>query len=310
MQAARNVILIRPTGFAHDPQTAGSNLFQQELVDLDVKRLAAEDLDALLDALRNCGIGITVLDPVDPSAPNGVFPNNWFSTHADGQLVIYPMFTPSRRAERDPLLNEKLRSEGSVVRSVVDLAFLENKEQFLEGTGSLVLDRVNKLAFACLSPRTSEAALRFWCDRMGYTAVPFTATMDGKLYGQPVYHTNVVMSIGEEFAVVCLDAIPYPAERQEIREELEKAGKEVITIRLEQMHSFVGNLLQLRGRSLDHSTGDDRFLLLSETAFSTLIPEQRLALQKHGQLVPVAVPTIETVGGGSVRCMIAEDFLR
>lgn len=308
MQIASHVILIRPKGFAHDPQTADSNAFQREIADRDVRRLAAEEFDGLLDALRRCGIGVTVLDPADPSAPNGVFPNNWFSTHADGRLVIYPMFTPSRRAERDPMLKQKLASEGSTVRSVMDLSSLEDRSQFLEGTGSLVLDRINKLAFACLSPRTSEVALKYWCDRMGYTPVLFTATMDGKLYGQPVYHTNVVMSIGEDFAVICLEAIPYPAERQEIQEELEKAGKEVIPIDLQQMHSFVGNMLQLRGKPIEPK-GDDRFIFLSETAFAALRPEQRIALQMHGQLVPVPVPTIETVGGGSVRCMIAEDHL-
>jgi hypothetical protein len=267
------------------------------------------EFDELLECLWRCGMGITVLDPADPHAPNAVFPNNWFSTHADGTIVIYPMATASRRIERDPRLVELLKQEGFTTGSMIDLSTSERSGQFLEGTGSLVLDRRASLAFACLSPRTSETALSYWCSRMGYTAIPFTATMDGSLYGKPVYHTNVVMSIGEEFSVICLDAIPYPAERQEIQEELEKAGKEVIAIDLQQMNSFVGNMLQLRGKPLDPKIPEDRFIFMSTTAFHALRPEQRLALQRHGQLVPVNIPTIETVGGGSVRCMLAENFL-
>ncbi len=308
MRAASKVILVRPTGFAFDPQTADSNAFQQEMPG-DVRKAAAEEFDRLLDALRHCGIGVTVLDPADPEAPNSVFPNNWFSTHAGGTLVLYPMYTPSRRVERHPRLKELLAQEGSLVRQVKDLSFLEERAEFLEGTGSLVLERGSRLAFACLSPRTTEYALKEWCRRMEYTAVPFTATMDGKLNGAPIYHTNVVMSIGERFALVCLDAIPYPAERQEVEEELLKAGKEIIPIDLAQMHAFVGNLLQLRGRPLDPKVGEDRFVFLSSTAFKALRPEQRLSLQRHGQLVPVDIPTIEIIGGGSVRCMLAEDLL-
>ncbi len=308
-QAASHVILVRPTGFAHDPQTAGSNGFQREITDQDVRKKAAIEFDLLLDALRKCGIGITVLDPADPLAPNAVFPNNWFSTHADGSMVIYPMFTPSRRTERDPQLASIFRSEEFMITDVFDLSKAEHRSEFLEGTGSLVLDRRSRLAFACLSPRTTEALLKEWCDRMNYTAIPFTATMDGKLTGGPIYHTNVMMSIGEEFAVVCLDSIPYPAERQEVEEELHKAGKEIIRIDLRQMHSFLGNMLQLKGKRLDPKASNDHFIFLSEKAFLSLGPDQRVALQKHGQLVPVPIPTIETVGGGSVRCMLAENFL-
>ncbi len=308
-QAASHVILVRPTGFAHDPQTAASNAFQCEVPDPDIPGKAAIEFDMLLDALRRCGIGITVLDPVDPFAPNGVFPNNWFSTHADGSVVIYPMYTPSRRTERDPQLPSILRSENFAVSDLFDLSKAELRSEFLEGTGSLVLDRRARLAFACLSPRTSENVLKQWCDRMNYTPIPFTATMDGKLTGDPIYHTNVMMSIGEELAIICLDSIPYPAERQEVEEELKKAGKEIIRIGLQQMHSFLGNVLQLKGVRLDPKAPNDHFIFLSETAFFSLGPEQRIALQKHGQLVPVPISTIETVGGGSVRCMLAENFL-
>lgn len=309
-QVASRVILIRPTGFGFDPETAASNGFQQLLNDPDIRKQAAEEFDALLHALDRCGIGTTVLDPVDPEAPNAVFPNNWFSTHADGSVVLYPMCTPSRRAERDRAFDDTLEREGFHVRRMADLTALEQDERYLEGTGSLVLDRERNVAYAAISPRTSERALNVWCGVMDGHQVPFLATMDGTLTGQPVYHTNVVMSIGEHFAAVCFEAMPYPVDREDVRAELERAGKEVIPFSLDQMHRYVGNMLQLRGLSLPNSSLAASFIFLSETAFNALKPEQRIALERHGQLVPVAIPTIETVGGGSVRCMLAENFLQ
>ena len=304
-QSASSVLLIRPTGFGYDSETAASNGFQQRLEREDIRERAEQEFDDLLNALRHCGIPVTVLDPVDPAAPNAVFPNNWLSTHADGTVVTYPMCTPSRRVERDPAIAEVLRREGFSVRQVMDLSQWEQKGLFLEGTGSLVLDRVKRLAFAVTSPRTYPSALNGWCEQLGYVPVPFTATMDGTLSGQPIYHTNVVMSIGLHFAVVCFDAVPYPAERQELREELAKAGKAILPITLEQMHRYAGNMLELRGGR----DGREPFVFLSDTAFHALRPDQRIALEQHAQLVPVAIPTIEAVGGGSVRCMLAEVFL-
>lgn len=312
-QLASSVILIRPTGFGFDPETAASNSFQQLLNDPDIRRQAAEEFDGLLQALDRCGIGTTVLDPVDPEAPNAVFPNNWFSTHADGTVVLYPMCTASRRKERDRAFDETLEREGYRVRRLVDLSALERSERYLEGTGSMVLDRARNVAYAALSPRTSARALNVWCGALDGHQAPFLATMDGTLTGQPVYHTNVVMSIGEGFAVVCFEAMPYPVDREDVRAELERAGKEVIPISLGQMHRYVGNMLQLRGtaRNARHANLplDASFIFLSETAFNALRPDQRVALERHGRLVPVAIPTIESVGGGSVRCMLAENFL-
>ncbi len=300
--SASAVILVRPTGFGFDPETAASNEFQQRLQVDDARRAAADEFDALLEALRQCGIGVTVLDPIDPKAPNAVFPNNWFSTHADGSLVLYPMLTPSRRAERDPDLARALEVEGFTVRQTLDLSGWEHHGLILEGTGSLVLDQLKRRAFACLSPRTTERALEAWCEQLGYTPIAFTATMDGRLNGAPVYHTNVVMSIGTKWALVCFEAMPYPAERQEVEEELARSGREVIPFDLPQLHRFVGNALELRG-----SAG--ACVLLSETAFHALKPFQRIALERYASLIPAAVPTIEAIGGGSVRCMLAENFL-
>lgn len=315
--SAKNVILIRPTGFAFDPETAVSNSFQRSETIVDVGMKAAEEFDGLLEWLRQCGIGATILDPIDPNAPNAVFPNNWFSTHADGRVVLYPMLTPSRRAERDPDLERMLGVEGFNTSGTEDLSAWEHTGRILEGTGSIVMDRAKKLAFACISPRTTESAFKSWCTQFGYTAISFTATVNGHIDADPVYHTNVVMSIGESFAVVCFDAMPYPAERQEVNEELRKAGKHVIPITLEQMNCFVGNMLELRGnKAITKNTltkGDKdsgyRYIFLSETAFGALRPEQRIALERSAQLIPVAIPTIEAIGGGSVRCMIAENYL-
>lgn len=312
-QVAHSVILVRPTGFGYDPETAVSNSFQREIRDPDIRRRAAEEFDGLLQALRSFGVGVTVLDPMDPIAPNGVFPNNWFSTHADGTVVLYPMLTLSRRAERDPDMARTLSREGFNTRQTLDFSGWEHKGLILEGTGSLVIDRLGRKAYACISDRTSLAAVNAWCENLGYTPITFVATEDGRIpdgggkRGVPVYHTNVVMSIGESFAVVCLDAMPYPAERQEVEEELKKSGKEVIAIGIEQMQHFVGNMLPLRGA--DALSRPMPCIFLSETAFNQLHPEQRLKLQAYGQLVPVPVATIETIGGGSVRCMLAENFL-
>jgi hypothetical protein len=321
-QSASSVILVRPTGFGFDPETAASNEFQQRAPVDDVRRAAAEEFDGLIEALRHCGIGFTVLDPHDAKAPNGVFPNNWFSTHADGTLVLYPMLTPSRRAERNPDLASLLAAEGFKVRQTLDFSGWEHHGIVLEGTGSLVLDRIKRRAFACHSPRTTERALEAWCEQLGYSPIAFTATMDGRLNGAPVYHTNVVMSIGAKWALVCFDAMPYPAERQEVEEELAKSGKEVIAFSLPQLYEFVGNALELYPSRVSSGAGSgglrgtkheaitqEPVILLSETAFHALKPFQRIALERHAQLIPVAVPTIETIGGGSVRCMIAENFL-
>ena len=301
IQCASRVILIRPVGFGFDPETAGTNPFQHDIPSGEVRVKAEEEFDLLLAALDHCGIGITVLDPVDRTAPNAVFPNNWFSTHADGSVVIYPMCTPSRRRERDRELDLLLEQGGFNVRRMIDLTTLENDERYLEGTGSLVLDRVRNVAYAAMGPRTTERAINYWCGGLGYGPAPFTATMDGTLSGTPVYHTNVLMSLGEKFSLVCMDALPYPVDRDDVSAELLRSGRELITISLEQMHGFVGNMLELR------NAADEAFLFLSESAYALLKPAQRKSLEKYGQPVPVPIPTIEAVGGGSVRCMIAEN---
>jgi hypothetical protein len=302
MPAASAVILIRPTGFGYDPVTAESNGFQRLVSDVGLRLRAATEFDALYDALLRYGIRTSVLDPANPSAPNAVFPNNWFSTHADGTVVVYPMLTPSRRSERDPHLRGHLEAEGFRVERLVDLSAWEQEGLILEGTGSLVLDRTGLVAFACLSPRTTHAAVEAWCARFGHRAVTFNATMDGRSSAAPIYHTNVVMALGERWALVCLEALPDAQDRQTLLAALEASGRVVVPFTLQQLHLYVGNALEL---------GDSggSCIFLSATAFAGLRPDQRKALERFAQLVPVAIPTIEAVGGGSVRCMLAENFL-
>lgn len=302
VQAASEVILVRPSGFGFDQATAATNGFQRFSADADIRFRAEEEFDGLISALDRCGIGITVLDPFDPKAPNAVFPNNWFSTHADGTLVLYSMCAPSRRTERDPAFDLTLKREGFVVRKLLDISPLEHGEKFLEGTGSLVLDRTRNIAYAALGPRTSERGINLWCGGMNASPVTFHATMDGTLAGAPVYHTNVMMSIAERFALVCMEVLPYPVDRDDLWAELDRSEREIVPITLAQMHAFCGNILELRSNK-------GSFIFLSESAFHALKPDQRVSLEKHAQFVPVPVPVIERVGGGSVRCMIAENFL-
>lgn len=313
MQSASSVIMVRPTGFGYDPETAASNGFQRIATDPMIRAQAAAEFDGLLQALDDCGISTTVLDPVAPEAPNAVFPNNWFSTHEDGSVVLYPMLTPSRRVERPATakaMRALLEGEGLHPGPVIDLSPWELEVRILEGTGSLVLDRVQRLAFACLSPRTTEQAVTDWGELMGYGTLTFRATMDGSPEGQPVYHTNVLLSIGSGFALVCLEALVDPDERVTVERALAATGREVVHIALAQMHAYAGNLLELHSRHhRPHAPVGTPHVFLSATAFAALRPHQRLALERHARLMPVEVPTIEAVGGGSVRCMLAENFL-
>jgi hypothetical protein len=300
---AHQVILIRPARFGSNPQTAESNAFQQPAATLNlavIEAKALREFAALTGALENAGVDILIFDDTcEPHTPDSIFPNNWFSTHPYGTLCLYPMMAENRRPERRADIIAALR-ERFDVRRIVDLTAAENEGRFLEGTGSLVLDQPNKIAYACLSPRTDAGLLNDWAKQMDFQPVSFSA-LDAT--AQAIYHTNVMMCVGDKFAVVCLESVSDNAERAALRTSLEQSGKEIVEISLEQMTSFAGNMLQLSNGS------GGSILMMSQQAFDSLRQEQVDALAKYARLIAVDISTIETCGGGSVRCMIAENFL-
>jgi hypothetical protein len=297
-QTADAVLMIRPARFAANPETAASNRFQAAArADRGVAARAAREFDGLAVALAAAGVRVHAFAGArDADLPDEVFPNNWVSFHEDGTAVLYPLLAPNRRRERRRELIDALRDEhGYRIAHVVDLTSLESRGQYLEGTGSLVLDRVNRIAYACRSPRTHDLALAELGRVLGYETRAFDAVDRD---GHPIYHTNVLLSIGARFAVLCSSALRDAAERRQLIQRLAES-REVIDLSFEQLHSFAGNLLELRARAAP-------VIALSKTALGSLRGPQRRALEAHGELVVADIGTIETHGGGSVRCMLAE----
>jgi len=304
-QLARAVLMIRPVAFRSNPQTADSNQFQRDpgVVDpLLEQRAAAVQFQGLVDTLRAAGIGVVVEpDLPTPETPDSIFPNNWVSFHADGTVVIYPMMAPNRRAEVRPDIIERLdRERGYRVDRVVDMTGHTVAGQYLEGTGSLVLDRRNRIAYAALSPRTTRAALADFGQKMDYEIIAFEA-LDRD--GQEIYHTNVMMSLGEGFAVICYETIPDRSQRQAVLLRLEETDHEIISIDRDQMRSFLGNCLQLE------AADGSRVIAMSRQAEDALTPAQTTRLRRHGRIVSSPIHDIERSAGGSVRCMLAEIHL-
>lgn len=302
-QTTSRVIMIRPASFTSNPETAASNSFQAGLGDQDpqaVREQARREFDNLVEALRAAEVEVAVFeDEPEPCTPDALFPNNWLTTHADGTVVMYPMQAPSRQRERRPDILDRLEAEAYHIEHRIDLGPEELRERYLEGTGSLVLDRENRVAYACLSPRTDSGLLGEWCERFGYEAHLFRAAM----HGQEIYHTNVMMWLGSKLAGVCLDAVPDPEEREALREALASQGRQIVEISADQMASFAGNMLELRS-----STGRP-VLALSEQALSCLDEAQLGVLREQAVLAAADIATIEKYAGGSVRCMLAENFL-
>ena len=300
MQTTSTVFIVKPVRFGYNPQTAESNAFQRRTgYGREVQEGALREFLAYAALLRANGVNIALAeDTEDPRTPDSIFPNNWFSTHEDGTLVLYPMAMPNRRAERKENFLNIIKKHFEVKRTV-DLTHYEEEGLFLEGTGSLILDRENKIAYACLSPRTSQEVLDDFCSQMGDRAISFRAT-DQK--GIDIYHTNVMMSVGTTYAIVCLDAIEDEAERDAVLNSLEKTGKKVMEITHEQMNSFAGNMLELR------SNEGKKLLIMSASARKSLTSEQNRELSKTYRLLSPQLETIETNGGGSARCMLAEIF--
>ena len=289
--------MIEPIGFRSNPETIADNAFQRPPGDESPQALeiaAREEFARLREALESRGVQV-VWRPAsaDRESPDAVFPNNWCSTHAGGKLVLYPMLAPSRRRERREEIVEALRER---YPDVVDLTEHEADDRFLEGTGSLVIDERAGIVYASESPRTDRRLVHEWAERMGFEPVVFRATDPG---GRPIYHTNVVMSVGSEWAVVCADAID-PLDRSEVLATLAETGHETVFISHDQMAAFCGNVLEL-----ENDRGE-KLVVMSDRAFRAFTEEQRAALEAHAELVHADLTTIETHGGGSARCMLAE----
>lgn len=293
--------MIRPVSFGFNEQTAGSNAFQNRDADQQaVQDKALAEFDGLVKTLKENGVSVTVVDDTaQPHTPDSIFPNNWVSFHADGTVFLYPMQAENRRLERREDIISKLEDTFKVAH-VVDLSRFETENKFLEGTGSMVLDRENKIAYACLSPRTHKEVLTLFGEQAGYKAISFEAA---DANGKAIYHTNVLMCIGSGFAVICMDSIPNPHEKVVVLESLRSTDKEVVEITFDQMNRFAGNMLEVKNQA------GENLIVMSQNAYQALDEGQRLTLKKYGKLVYADINTIETNGGGSARCMIAEVHL-
>lgn len=296
--------MVRPANFGFNEETAASNAFQSRdgrLQPEDIRKNAIREFDAFVEHLRAAGVHVIVAaDSVKPAKPDAVFPNNWATFHQEGFVVTYPMFAPVRRRERRRQVIDTVLREGFHSERRINLEFNEKINRFLEGTGSIIFDHQHRLAYACLSPRTDAGLLDELCQLLGYEKVVFHA-VDAK--GQDIYHTNVMMALGETFVVICLDTVRNPMERKMLEQKFRETKKEIVEISLDQMNAFAGNMLQLR------NDRDETLLVMSEQAFRSLTPAQITTLERHTRLLHSPIDTIETYGGGSARCMIAEVFL-
>ncbi|MDO8365589.1 MAG: arginine deiminase-related protein [Saprospiraceae bacterium] len=303
-QTTPHILMVRPANFAFNEETAASNAFQSrdgKMSATEMRERAMQEFDGFVTRLRDAGVDVMVAeDSATPVKPDAVFPNNWVSFHQEGIVVTYPMFAPTRRLERSDAIIDDVLSKGFHSDRRLHFEESEQSEHFLEGTGSIIFDHQHQLAYACLSPRTDAALLEELCQAIGYQKVVFHS-VDGN--GQDIYHTNVMMALGETFVVICLDTVRDPSERKMLEEKFRETGKEIVNISLEQMNSFAGNMLQVR------NVEGQTILVMSSQAYRALKPAQIQQLQGHTQLLHAPIDTIETYGGGSARCMMAEVFL-
>jgi hypothetical protein len=299
-----HILMIRPANFGFNPETAADNAFQQDdgsLGPAQIVAAAQQEFDLFAQRLQSAGVDVIVIeDTPEPVKTDAVFPNNWVTFHEDGTLITYPMATHSRRLERrEEVVALMMRQYG--FRKRIKLEAFENETQFLEGTGSLILDREHKLAYACKSPRTHEQPLADFCQQMNYEAILFDA-VDGS--GQAIYHTNVLMALGTSFVVICLDTVRDEGQRQALLDRFKHTRKEVIEISLAQMMAFAGNMLQVKSQN-----SEDTHLVMSEQAYQSLDSSQIKSIEKHTSILQAPIYVIEKYGGGSVRCMMAEVFI-
>ena len=303
-QITNTVLMVRPVRFRMNEETVVNNYFQEEmdLKNEEINRQAQQEFDAFVHKLREVGVKVIGVDDIyEQNTPDSVFPNNWITFHQNGNVAIYPMFAENRRRERREDILDKVEEEGFLIENVYDYTDAEQENIFLEGTGAMVLDRVHRKAYCALSPRADEELFIEFCEDFEYTPVIFKAyqKVDGKQV--PIYHTNVMMALGENFAVVCLDTITNKSERKNLLHHLKEDKKEIISITPEQMCQYAGNMLQVQGK-------DSTYLVMSDAAYNVLTPQQIQTIEKYTQILHSNLETIETCGGGSARCMLAEVF--
>ncbi len=304
-QITNTILMIRPVAFRMNEETAVNNYFQEDIdaKNFDINTKAQEEFDVFVTKLRAVGVQVIVEhDDLKTDTPDSVFPNNWVSFHENGTVGLYPMFAENRRRERREEVMIRLEREGFDIKNFMDYTSAEDDGFFLEGTGSLLLDRVHKVAYCALSPRADEELFIEFCEDFEYDPVVFTANQTVNNQRMPIYHTNVMMALAENFAIICLDTIDDKHEKKTVLKHLKESKKEVITITEAQMHQFAGNMLQVQGK--DHT-----YMIMSEAARSSLKADQVKAIQKHTKILSSDLTTIETCGGGSARCMMAEVFL-
>ena len=303
-QITNTVLMVRPVRFRMNEETVVNNYFQEEmdLKNEEINRQAQQEFDAFVHKLREVGVKVIGVDDIyEQNTPDSVFPNNWITFHQNGNVAIYPMFAENRRRERREDILDKVEEEGFLIENVYDYTDAEQENIFLEGTGAMVLDRLHRKAYCALSPRADEELFIEFCEDFEYTPVIFKAyqEVDGKQV--PIYHTNVMMALGEDFAIVCLDTITDKSERKNLLHHLKEDKKEIISITPKQMCQYAGNMLQVQGK-------DSTYLVMSDTAYNALTPQQIQTIEKYTQILHSNLETIETCGGGSARCMLAEVF--
>jgi hypothetical protein len=306
-QTTNTILMVRPTSFRANEQTAVNNYYQKVMDDVDQSTLqlqAQKEFDAFVEQLRSFGVNVIVFEAKDGlDTPDSHFPNNWISFHENGTVGLYPMFAENRRMERREAVLDLLESKEYLIDNIVDYTSAEEESLFLEGTGSLLLDRVNRKAYCALSARADEELFIEFCEDFEYTPIVFTAyqTVQGKRL--PIYHTNVMMCLGETFAVICLNSIDDKSERKNVIRHLKEDKKEIIDITESQMQQFAGNMLQVKGKN------DKRYLVMSKAAHESLTKSQISRIESHCEIISSDLKIIEACGGGSARCMMAEVFL-
>ncbi len=305
-QITDTILMMEPVAFRYNEQTSVNNYYQQVLDGLSpdqTQKKALSEFNTFVDVLREKGINVIVVkDTLNPDTPDSIFPNNWVSFHESGNIALYPMYADNRRDERrEDILDVLVDDYNFKINYIKDFTEFEDHDKFLEGTGSMVLDRENRICYAAISVRTDEQAVLQWCDVFDYTPVCFTATQDVDGERMEIYHTNVMICVADKYAVVCLDTVDDKEERKWLRSSLEVTRKEVIEISEEQKHRFAGNMLQLMG--------DEKYLVMSTSAYNSLTEDQITKIEKYNPIISSSLDTIEACGGGSARCMMAEVFL-